>query len=175
MNRLQVDSRIKQDIFLHVIPVRIMAPCYQLWIWYISVPHKLPNYFRLRGSSEIRKHQENPKTTYTRFFFIRKPFFPLNLKKTFHSRFIFVWRFFLWKTTTCNYGLMPRLTPKKIIFQCKQNLLKNRNWILPVVRHFKWKLEFVSNILWMTAVRTGRYFEHMEKKDFCNQFWKGIS
>ena len=127
------------------------------------------------GSSEIRKHQENPKTTYTRFFFIRKPFFSLNLKKTFHSRFIFVWRFFLWKTTTCNYGLMPRLTSKKKIFQCKQNLLKNRNWILPVVRHFKWKLEFVSNILWMTAVRTGRYFEHMEKKDFCNQFWKGIS
>ena len=30
MNRLQADSRIKQDIFLHVIPVRIMAPCYQL-------------------------------------------------------------------------------------------------------------------------------------------------
>ena len=27
----------------------------------------------------------------------------------------------------------------------------------------------------MTAVRTGRYFEHMENKDFCNQFWKGIS
>ena len=26
---------------------------------------------------------------------------------------------------------------------------KNRKWTFPVVRYFKWKLESVSNILWM--------------------------
>ena len=31
------------------------------------------------------------------------------------------------------------------------NLLKSRNLIIPVVRYFTWKLEFVSNILWMIA------------------------
>ena len=30
-----------------------------------------------------------------------------------------------------------------------KNLLKNRNWTFPAVRCFTWKLEFVSNILWM--------------------------
>ena len=30
-----------------------------------------------------------------------------------------------------------------------KNLLKNRNWTFPVVRHFTCKLQFVSNISWM--------------------------
>ena len=30
-----------------------------------------------------------------------------------------------------------------------KNPLKNSNWTLPAVRHFTWKLEFVSNIQWM--------------------------
>ena len=30
-----------------------------------------------------------------------------------------------------------------------KNLLENRNWTFPAVRYFTWKLELVSNILWM--------------------------
>ena len=30
-----------------------------------------------------------------------------------------------------------------------KNLLKNRNWTFPALRCFTWKIEFVSNILWM--------------------------
>ena len=30
-----------------------------------------------------------------------------------------------------------------------KNLLKNKQWTFIVVRYFLWKLEFVSNILWM--------------------------
>ena len=30
-----------------------------------------------------------------------------------------------------------------------KNLLENRNWTFPVMRYFTWKLEFVSNILWI--------------------------
>ena len=32
-----------------------------------------------------------------------------------------------------------------------KSLLKNRNSTFPIVRYFTWKLEFVSNILWMMA------------------------
>ena len=32
-------------------------------------------------------------------------------------------------------------------FNISKNLLRNRNWTFPVVRYFKWKLGFVSNIL----------------------------
>ena len=35
-------------------------------------------------------------------------------------------------------------------------LLKNINWTFPVVRYFTWKLEFVSNILWMIV--SGKHF-----------------
>ena len=31
----------------------------------------------------------------------------------------------------------------------RQKLLKNRNYKFPVFRYFTWKLEFVSEILWM--------------------------
>ena len=30
-----------------------------------------------------------------------------------------------------------------------KDLLKNRNWTFPVVCYFTWKLEFISNVLWM--------------------------
>ena len=30
-----------------------------------------------------------------------------------------------------------------------RKLLKSRNWTFPVARHFKWKPELVSNILWV--------------------------
>ena len=33
-----------------------------------------------------------------------------------------------------------------------KNLLKNRNWTLPVMHYFTWKLVFVSSILWMIVV-----------------------
>ena len=35
-----------------------------------------------------------------------------------------------------------------------KNLLNNRNWTFRVVCCFKWKLEFVSNILWIIVERT---------------------
>ena len=34
-----------------------------------------------------------------------------------------------------------------------KNLLKYRNWTSPVVCYLKWKIEFVSNILWIIAGR----------------------
>ena len=34
-------------------------------------------------------------------------------------------------------------------FQNEYFVSTSRNWIFPVVRHFTWKLVFVSNILWM--------------------------
>ena len=36
----------------------------------------------------------------------------------------------------------------------RKNLLRNRYWTFPVVRYFTWKLEFVSNILWVNAEYT---------------------
>ena len=38
---------------------------------------------------------------------------------------------------------------KKNFFSSSEKLLKNTNWTFSVVRYFTWKLEFVSNILWM--------------------------
>ena len=38
-----------------------------------------------------------------------------------------------------------------------KNQLKNRNWTFPVLHSFTWKLEFVSNILWMTVEPTPHY------------------
>ena len=34
-------------------------------------------------------------------------------------------------------------------FNTSQNCLKNGYWISPVMRCFKWELEYVSNIIWM--------------------------
>ena len=39
----------------------------------------------------------------------------------------------------------------KIFLSTKKNRLKNRNCTFLVVRYFKWKLEFVSNIFWIIA------------------------
>ena len=47
-----------------------------------------------------------------------------------------------------------------------QILFKNRNWIFPVGRYFKWKLDFVSNILWMIV----GYFEYVEFNDAVHIF-----
>ena len=46
---------------------------------------------------------------------------------------------------------------KKLVSTSK-NLIKNRNWTLTVVRCFTWKLELVSNILWMIVW----YFEYVK-------------
>ena len=49
-----------------------------------------------------------------------------------------------------NHNLMTSLPPKiKILLILAKKLLKNRNQNFPVFRYFKWKLEFVSNILQM--------------------------
>ena len=37
------------------------------------------------------------------------------------------------------------------------HLLENRNWTFPKVHYFTWKLEFVSNILWMIVVGLERH------------------
>ena len=37
----------------------------------------------------------------------------------------------------------------KVLLILAKNLLKNRNWTFIVVRYFTWKLELVSNVLWM--------------------------
>ena len=52
-----------------------------------------------------------------------------------------------------NHNLMTSLPPKiKILLILPKKLLKNRNQNFPVFRYFKWKSEFVSNILWMIAI-----------------------
>ena len=35
----------------------------------------------------------------------------------------------------------------------EKNLMKNRNWTCPIVNYFTWKLDFVSNILWVIVSR----------------------
>ena len=37
----------------------------------------------------------------------------------------------------------------KIFFSFSKNFVKIKDWTFPVVCYFTWKLEFVSNILWM--------------------------
>ena len=41
------------------------------------------------------------------------------------------------------------LASTQCLFQNEYFVSTSRNWIFPVVRHFTWKLVFVSNILWM--------------------------
>ena len=41
------------------------------------------------------------------------------------------------------------LASTQYLFQNEYFVSTSRNWIFPVVHHFKWKLVFVSNILWM--------------------------
>ena len=58
-----------------------------------------------------------------------------------------------------------------------ENLLKNRNWTFHVVRYFAWKLEFVSNILWMivgtlTYLKMKAVLEEL-KLNCQNICWKG--
>ena len=91
------------------------------------------------------------------------------------SEHIWVFKFWLY-CISCTYGKrkkeVHKKTKKKVISGKSQNfiellssaqpssrnehfvspsknLLKNRNWTFPVVCRFTWKLEFVSNILWM--------------------------
>ena len=47
------------------------------------------------------------------------------------------------------------------------NIVQNRNWTFPAVGHLKWKLEFVSNLLWMIA---GWY-----RKFRCLQSWNNTN
>ena len=53
-----------------------------------------------------------------------------------------------WKT----YKLIPSLSAKIIFFNTSQKLVEKRNWTFPVWHYFAWKLEFVSNILWIIVV-----------------------
>ena len=39
----------------------------------------------------------------------------------------------------------------KNFVSASKNVLKNRNWTFLVVCYFRWRLEFLSNILWMTV------------------------
>ena len=48
-----------------------------------------------------------------------------------------------------NYELVPSLPVKKIFFSTNQTILKKRNWTFSVGHSATWKLEFLSNILWM--------------------------
>ena len=55
--------------------------------------------------------------------------------------------------TSCRCLVLPQ---NKNFVSTSKNLLKNRNWTFPVVRYFTWKLEFVSNILWMIVASSNR-------------------
>ena len=50
------------------------------------------------------------------------------------------------------HKMMPSVQPSyrnKNFLNTSKKLLKNRNQIFPVMRFFTWKLDLVSNILWM--------------------------
>ena len=48
-------------------------------------------------------------------------------------------------------------SPKtRILSVLEKNLMKNNNWTFAAVRYFTWKLEFISNFLWM--ILTGNCF-----------------
>ena len=50
----------------------------------------------------------------------------------------------------------------------RRKLLKNRNWTFLVVHYFTWKLELVSDILWVVAVKE-KFDKKIELTDKINQ------
>ena len=57
------------------------------------------------------------------------------------------------------------------------HLLENRNWTFSKVHYFTWKLEFVSNILWMIVVKLERHKMKRsidENKDHIRRFSQKI-
>ena len=63
---------------------------------------------------------------------------------------------------------MPSVQPpsrNEHLVNTSKKLLKNRNWTSPVIRYFTWKLEFVSNNLWMIfIVSTDFYSEKVNAR-----------
>ena len=54
--------------------------------------------------------------------------------------------------------------PKIFFVNTCKKLLKNRNLTLPIVRYFTWKLELVSDILWMIVDHQKMAFSHLKGK-----------
>ena len=65
----------------------------------------------------------------------------------------------------------------KNLVSTSMHLLENRNWTFPKVHYFTWKLEFVSNILWMVVVELERHKMKCsidENKDHIRRFSQKI-
>ena len=55
---------------------------------------------------------------------------------------------------------------KKNYANTSKNLPKNKNLTLPEVRYLTWKIQFISNISWMTEAQPGQsYYALMMKVD----------